>query len=1079
MKKRFPSFAIIAVTVSMVLIGIALIPKLPVKLNSSRTLPVVYVNYSMTNASARVLESEVTSKLEAMLVRIKGVSKIESSSSSRDGGQITLSFDKNTDMDMARFEVSSSVRQLWSSMPENASYPTISARMAETSSKNKSPFLVYTINSPETPFEIQKRVEEDIKTKIASIQGVSMVSITGAMAMEWVLKYDNRQLKDLGISVSDIRNAVSSYTTSKAVGMGHQINLEGEMMYVRVAMVPQGKFDVSEMGKIPVKSVSGAVITLDKLVKVSHQESEPTSYFRINGLNTISMSIIADDTANQIQLGKELRAKMDELTKLLPQGYQVNLRRDATVYIEKELNKIYFRSGLTILILLLFVLLVSRSLKYTAMIVITMIANLAVAVIFYYMLGVEIHIISLAGLTISLGLIMDNTIVMADHLKHRGNFRVFLAILAATLTTISAVVVVLFLPEQIRVTLEDFSKVIMINLSISLFTALFLVPALMDKLKIEQGGEKNVFSHGKRVPSFFKKWKLRGKRPVVYFNRFFCAQIRFMYRFRWLFIILMILAFGLPVFKLPESIKGDTFWAKKYNATLGSPFYKEKIKPISDKVLGGTLRLFSEKVNTGFYSNNEREETKLSISGSMPTGTTLEQMNASAIKMESFLSTFPQIRQFQTNVYIGSAYITVLFTKEAELTSFPMQLYNEVVSKVTEMGGAQWSANCEGEYFSNRTHDSAGNNVVNFFGYNYDMLYKVAEQFKAKLLENQRINEVTIRDQQSWSKDDYSEYAFDINTRELVRQNINPYQMFSTLNSYLISSFMTNVDVGSGNVERVVLRPKQRETYDIWDLKNYAESTNDSTQFKLASFASVVKQQTPQSVRKIDQEYTLVLQYDYIGSSESNKNMLKKLIEEYQEVIPVGYKITNERESYYPFGSDNSGQYLVLGLIIVIIFFLCAILFNSMTQPFAVIMVIPISLIGLFLTYYLFEIKADNGTFASMMLLCGITVNASIYILNDYNNLIKTSTGSALQTYKKAFNSKIVSIMLTVVSTILGFVPFLIGVREPIWFTLAVGTIGGLVMSLVGIYFFLPMFMGIGKKSSMVKKEELLSVEKE
>ena len=113
-----------------------------------------------------------------------------------------------------------------------------------------------------------------------------------------------------------------------------------------------------------------------------------------------------------------------------------------------------------------------------------MIANLAIGAILYYFAGVEIHLFSLAGLTISLGLIMDNTIVMADHLKHRRNFRVFLAILAATLTTISAIVVVFFLPEEVRISLEDFSMIIIINLAVSLFTALFLVPALMDKLGI-------------------------------------------------------------------------------------------------------------------------------------------------------------------------------------------------------------------------------------------------------------------------------------------------------------------------------------------------------------------------------------------------------------------------------------------------------------------------------------------------------------------------------------------------------------------------------------------------------------------
>ena len=127
---------------------------------------------------------------------------------------------------------------------------------------------------------------------------------------------------------------------------------------------------------------------------------------------------------------------------------------------------------------------------------------------------------------------------------------------------------------------------------------------------------------------------------------------------------------------------------------------------------------------------------------------------------------------------------------------------------------------------------------------------------------------------------------------------------------------------------------------------------------------------------------------------------------------------------------------------------------------------IPISLIGLFLTYYLFEVRVDEGCFAAMILLSGITVNASIYIINDYNNVAKSCHRSKMGTYKKAFNSKITSIMLTVLSTVLGFVPFLVGAREGFWYPMAMGTIGGLVMSLAGIYFFLPLFMGIGRREA-------------
>lgn len=122
--------------------------------------------------------------------------------------------------------------------------------------------------------------------------------------------------------------------------------------------------------------------------------------------------------------------------------------------------------------------------------------------------------------------------------------------------------------------------------------------------------------------------------------------------------------------------------------------------------------------------------------------------------------------------------------------------------------------------------------------------------------------------------------------------------------------------------------------------------------------------------------------------------------------------------------------------------------------------VIPVSFIGVFLTFWLFELNFDQGGFAAMILLCGITVNAAIYLLDEYGNIRKRHPQmDSIRAYLKAWNVKIVPIMLTIISTILGFVPFIIGnSKEGFWFPLAAGTIGGLLMSLVGIFIFLPIY---------------------
>ena len=179
--------------------------------------------------------------------------------------------------------------------------------------------------------------------------------------------------------------------------------------------------------------------------------------------------------------------------------------------------------------------------------------------------------------------------------------------------------------------------------------------------------------------------------------------------------------------------------------------------------------------------------------------------------------------------------------------------------------------------------------------------------------------------------------------------------------------------------------------------------------------------------------------------------------------MPVGYRL--EVPDDYRLDSKSYKQYGLLLLIVVIIYFVSSILFNSLKQPLYIISVIPISFIGIFMAFYLFKINFDQGGFASFILLSGLTINANIYIIDEYNHLRKKRKHiPQLKAYLKAWGAKAKPIFLTVLSTILGFLPFLIGEsKEVFWFPLAVGTIGGLIVSTLATFLFLPLFMGVGK----------------
>ena len=1036
------SFTLIVTFVCLSLVGLALVPLLPVKLSPSHDMPGLTVSFSMPGNSARVVETEVTSRLEGMLSRVSGIKNI-TSVSDNDGGYISIGLDKHTDMDATRFEVSTLIRQLWSQLPDGVSYPQISTRRSDD--KASRPFMTYTLNAPATPVIIQKYGEERIKPMLSALNGVYKVELSGATPMEWRIVYDIVQLEHIGISVQDILSAIAERYGREFLGIC-ELERSGGSEWIRLVRTTEGGTDGFVPSEITVKTRDGSMIPLDRLVKVTRTEQEPTSYYRINGLNSVYLSITASETANQLALAKEVKKIIAEAEAVMPPGYEIHTGYDATEYISKELDTIYFRTGITVLILLLFVALITRNMRYLFLIVTGLTVNIAVAAILYYALGLEIQLYSLAGITISLNLVIDNIIVMTDHILRRRNLKAFMSVLAATLTTVGALVIIFFLDEKIRLNLQDFAAVVIVNLGISLLVALFFVPPLIEKIGLAAGRPRRA-----------RMWVKRG---AVHFTRFYRGMIVLLCRYRAIAFILLVLGFGLPVFMLPNKIddaeaKGG--WAEWYNKVFDNTIYREDIKPIVDKALGGSLRLFVEKVYDGSYFNRDESEIVLSINATLPNGSTLEQMNVLIKRMETYLSEFKEIRQFQTSVYNARrASIQVYFKKEHSHTGFPYVLKSNVISKSLSLGGGSWSVyGLQDQGFSNDVRESAGSFRVKMYGYNYDELEYWAEEMKKQLLAHRRIKEVTINSEFSWWKDDYTEFYLEFDKRKMAKENLTAHGLFAVLRPVFMRNQLAGSIIYNNSLEYLRLSSIQSSDYDVWAFMA-APFVVNGKQYKLSDFAVMTKGQAPKQVAKENQQYRLCLQYEYIGSSEQGRKLLEKDIELLKKRLPMGYTVQNEN-AYWNWGKDDNSQYLLLLVVISIIFFISAILFNSLSQPLAIIFVIPVSYIGVFLTFYLFGLNFDQGGFASFVLLCGITVNASIYILSEYNAIRRSFPKlSPLRAYTKAWNVKIIPIFLTVMSTILGFVPFMIGDKTPFWFPLAAGTIGGLVMSVIGIFIYLP-----------------------
>jgi len=548
-------FKVILITCILGFLGVLLVPKLIVQLNPTIKVPTIQVYYNWPNSSSYAMERQITSLLESGFSTIRGLENIESRSS-KGSGYITLTFSKKVSFDAARFQVSTIIRQLYPKFPERASYPQIGINLLNDR-EDQNAFQIYSISAPMSSNEILQNVKNKIEPYVGAIRGIDKTLIHGANEFEWVINYSATHLQTLNISKTEIIRALQYYYEVQSLG---QVNLNNQ--YINVSKQP----DLDTINwKIPIKKVGNRIIYLTDVAAISQQEQEASRYLRINGNNTITYAIYAKKGENTLVLAGIVEEEINKISKTLPHGFEIRKTFDNTLFIKKELSQIYNRTIYTVLILLLFVLIISRSLRYLFLIVVSIVATLCIAFLLYYIFNVEIQLYSLAGITISLGLIIDNIIVMINHINTQRNLRAFLPILGSTLTTIGALSIIYFLEEELKFNLISFAYVIIINLSVSLFIALFFVPAIMKKISLPKRPLKNFI-------------KIQEK-----FYEIYDSLIRFLVRQKKWVLMIAILLFGIPFFLLPQKLDSNrTLYHKSYNHTLGNEWYRENVRPFID-----------------------------------------------------------------------------------------------------------------------------------------------------------------------------------------------------------------------------------------------------------------------------------------------------------------------------------------------------------------------------------------------------------------------------------------------------------------------------------------------------------------
>ena len=1016
---KISSFSVLLIMIACAVVGIIAAGNLNVQYAPVTVPSSITVSYTYPGASSSIVETKVTSRLEGILSEIKSTSGT-SSISSKGGGSVTVSFRKGTDMAAARFEVASQIRNIYTSLPDGVSYPSISL---STSGKTKSAAVVYILKGASEPEQIYRYANDCILGKLSAIKGVDRLDLSGAEPGMLVITFDADKSKIAGITAADIENAVNEHFGNEAIGM---------------ASTDKGRISVrllsgatNDLDNIPVKNDGGRIYYLRDIAKCSYQESEPSAFYRVNGLNTITLSVFTAQNTNLIKVVSNVKKEMKVLQSSFPEGITASIGYDASDYMSKELGKNVFRTLLCLLILLLFVFLINRSWRYMLVIAVTLTVNILVSIAIYFFAGLQIHIYTLAGITVSLGIIIDTSIVMIDHYSYYGDRSVFLALVGAVTTTVAALLLVLLLPDSETVNLTDFIWVIAINLIVSLLIAYLFVPALMEYLPAKK--------------TKYQKSARRCRR-VLKWNMLYSRYIRFGLKHRWIPSICLVVLFGIPLCMIPESVE----WRP----------YSEN-RDVIDRVAGTTFYMFYNSLNrANFY--RESEPNVLRINAGMPEGCTVGQLNEIVKKMENYLSQFNEISLFTTDISsFDDARIEVFFKPEFEYSSFPFMLKSKVSSMAENYGGAYWRiTGIDDKDYSNIVSDNSRSDAISLYGYNYMELAGYSDALIKYLSKYQRVVDPEVRGASLWGRPS-QEFNIFYDFETLAALGTTPYSYYGKLSTLLYDSPVNEISY-NGRMTKVVLRSSAADSYDLWNVLN-SPVKSDSVKLSLSDVGRVDKRRTGIDIEKEDQSYKMNVCYNYIGNYALSQKVAKRAVSYMNsKVLPVGYKAELANQGWFDAHRGNYA-WLVL-LIIAVIYVMLSIIFDSLRYPFAVIIMIPVSFIGLFLAFGLSDFAFDQGGFAALVMLCGIVVNAGIYLITTY----KTLSGNfadrkihrkSINVYLKAYNHKINPIMLTIISTILGLLPFLSdGPKEVFWFDFAIGTISGLLFSLLALLFYLPVF---------------------
>ncbi len=998
------------ITLIVILLGLTAFLRLPVDLMPDISYPTLSITTSYQSSSPEVIEQLITRPLEEAMSVVPGIEEI-SSVSTEGTSRVMLSFAWGSNLDEALDEVRERLDRVLPALPDDADRP----RLWKFDPSNF-PIMIIGISGPLDLVSLRRIVDEQVVYRLERIPGVAAVDVWGGREREIHVDILPDRIRALDISLDQVVSSIKAENVDLPAGQFESGN------YQVGVRVPGEYRSLDELENTVVSVREGTSIRLNQIATVEDTWEKVRTIARINGEQGIRISVSKQSGKNTVEVAKEVAQELERIETDIPQ-LSITMLRDSSEYIQRSILNVGTAAALgglfTIFVLLIFLRSVSSSAVIATAIPISIISTFALM----YFTGYTLNIMSLGGLALGIGMLVDSSIVVIENI-HRlresgmgrveaaveGTGEVSSAIIASTFSTLAVFIPFIFVRGIAGVMFKQLAVVVSFSLACSLLVSLTLVPMLASRLL----GQRKQSPRQSRVIQHSDQYEDTGFSRKHNSGNTFHTRLQERYGM-----------FLQTALEHPRVVIFTVFLILAVSFLL-VPFMGVELMPTTD-------------------------EGEIRISGEMDTGTKLAVTDSAFKVLEPIVKdAIPEVQNVITSIGGGgwrgrstnSGQIWIRLSPRGRRNRSDVEIASDIQRKVNGIPGLRVRVRTGGGFFLLRLGSSNTEQIqIEIRGYDLEQAYSLAEQI-------QKIAEKVegVADARLSRETGAPEIHVLVDRMRASDLNLTVSQVSNTLQTALSGTLAGSIREG-GNEYTIRVKVHEAEQMKMEEILDLPIRNVDGIPVTIRNVVELSPRTGPVSIERKNQERVL---YIYAQIRDRDMGSVMSDIRERIAVLPLpeGFSIL--------FGGDYAEQQrafrelaLSVVLALILVYMVMASLYESLRYPLVVMFSVPFATIGiilmLFLTGTTFNIQSGIGA----LMLGGIVVNNAI-ILVDHINLLRKRDGMGLkEAIAEAGRRRLRPILMTTITTVSALTPLAFGFGEggEAQAPLARAVIGGLLSS--------------------------------